>query len=90
MSDLKKLQKLFVDSTKELIKIIRAEEIGENCYFFSEKMRSDCIISTLENLRFYKKSTIKSDLKNEILINENIKRDIYEKKHNYLASTTIQ
>jgi hypothetical protein len=73
-------QKLFVKSIKDLIKIIKAEKVGEGHYFFSETMRQDCIDGTLKTLEDFKDCENEEVLREEILLNELIKENILTNK----------
>jgi hypothetical protein len=90
MTNLKDLQKLFVQSTENLIKIIREEKVGKDCYFFSENMREECIQGTLKTLEDFKDCEVEEVLRQEIKINQAIEKDIIFNKSNNFASQRIQ
>jgi hypothetical protein len=77
---MRNLQKVFVQSTENLIKIIREEKVGEGHYFFSETMRQDCIDGTLKTLEHFKDCENEEVLREEILLNELIKENILTNK----------
>ena len=90
MTNLKYLQKLFIKSTKNLIKIIRKEKVGKDYYFFSENMREECIQGTLKTLEDFKNCEVEEVLRQEIILNEAIAKDIIFNKSNDFASQRIQ